>query len=47
MKGSMFNNSLEFRDSAIIVTRIMGIVLIIVGIGIFMLINGWLDWLVA
>ena len=46
MKGNLFNNSLSFRDSAVIGTRMMGIVFIIMGIGIFLLINGWLDWLV-
>lgn len=43
MKGSLFDNNLEFTDAAIITTRIMGGVCILCGIGIFMLVNGWLD----
>ena len=46
MKGNLFSNNLQFRDSAVITTRIMGFVFILVGVGIFMLINGWLDFLI-
>ena len=43
MKGSILDNNLEFRKSAIIITRIAGIIFILLGIAIFSLINGWLD----
>lgn len=43
MKGSLSNNNLEFRNSSIMITRIFGFIFILIGIGIFMHINGWLD----
>ena len=43
MKGSILDNNLEFRKSAIIITRIAGVIFILIGILIFLLINGWLD----
>lgn len=46
MKGNLFDNNLDFRESSLIITRITGMVFIGIGIGIFMLINGWLDFLV-
>ena len=46
MKGRLFDNSLEFRDSAVVLTKISGVVFILIGVGIFLLINGWLDFLI-
>ncbi len=43
MSGNLFDNNLLFRDSALWTTRLMGIVFIFIGIGLFMLVNGWLD----
>ena len=46
MTGSIFDNNLQFRDSALWITRILGFCSIGIGIGLFMLINGWLDFLI-
>lgn len=44
--GSLFDNYLEFTDTALLITRISGVVFILLGVAIFLLVNGWLDSLI-
>ena len=47
MKGSLFNNNLQFSESALGATRIVGLIFVGAGIFIFLLVNGYLESLLS